>query len=111
MDLVTATRNFEKLFKEVRSPVKKGEDTSKIKHVCSGGTCAQDEPVPILYLDREKAIDEWLETASGMVGESTVLQWIDLPELVRFQITMADHKRGHRVVNDRFAVRAKFTVE
>lgn len=66
--------------------------------------------MPILYLDKELAVKEWLATAKTMVT-GTKLVWVAKPELVRFQITMADNKRGHRIVSDRWAVRSKFVVE
>jgi len=109
MDLVAATREFESKFDTVEST--KLTDTSHLDVVCSGGTCAENAPVPILYLEKEQAVKDWLTTATEKAGTAKVLKWVTKPELVKFQITMADNKRGHRVVSDRYAVRSKFIAE
>lgn len=111
MDLSEACLKFEKLFEEIHQPEQFiMTDTSQLECVCSGSTCAQDKPVPILYLDKIQAVEAWLETAS-IRATAGILRWVSKPELIKFQITMADNKRGHRVVNDRYAVRSKFVVE
>lgn len=110
MDLSAATTEFQSLFISVIQPPCAIPDTSQLPVVCSGGTCAQEAPVPILYLDKELAVKEWLVTAKS-VSKGSKLIWVSKPELVRFQITMADNKRGHRIVSDRWAVRSKFVVE
>ena len=114
MELAPATKEFESLFEKVVQPPCSLTNTSDLLVICSGGTCAQEAPVPILYLDKELAVKEWLETAqeqAKLIANYSQLIWVSKPELVRFQITMADNKRGHRVVSDRWAVRSKFVVE
>lgn len=110
MDLQSAVTGVETKCAAVL-PLEKGTKVDHLHVVCSGGTCANNEPVPILYLDKGKAIEEWFNTAIAMVSADSTLRWVDKPELVRFQITMADNKRGHRVVSDRYAVRSKFIIE
>lgn len=112
MELKEAVVEFEKAFASVEPakafPV---EQIAGLTYVYSGGTCAEGEPVPILYLNKEQAVDAWLSTARQHAGKATKLRWVVLPELVKFQITMADLKQRHRVVNDRWVVRSKFVGE
>ena len=54
---------------------------------------------------------DWLETALLAAKGAKTLRWAVTPELIKFQITMANLKSMHRVVNDRYTVRAKFMVE
>lgn len=88
-----------------------GKPSKEVIQVCSGGVCAQGDVAPALFSDEERAIKAWLETAKNKVPpDSKELEWVSKPELVKYQITMADMKQRHRIAGDRFAVKSQFIV-
>lgn len=107
MKLVEAIKEFESFFPNIKA----GEENKDLPKVCSGGLCGLGEVYPALYSSEERAIKSWLEVARANVpSKSTTLEWLSKPELIKYQITMADMKRGHRLVSDRFVVKSQFMV-
>ncbi len=115
MTLDAATKDFESLF----FAVKTRDDLSKIMLVWSGGLTefeAYSYP-PVLYSDQEHAISAWRPWAMAARNEKfktgedkLVLEWFQRPELVEYQITIADKRGMHRAVKNRWAVKSQFQV-
>lgn len=109
MTLSDAVALFEVGFASVTSDLKQQYDPAK-PVLWSGGPRAFLETSPCLYAMRDAAVIEWLEAAKS-VSEGSKLHWIVKPELMEFQITIADNLGRHRAVNNRFAVKSQFTTE
>ena len=109
MTLDEAKRAFEANFKTV---VSRPSDRCDLDQVCSGGTVGAKDVLPALYSSEKAAILSWLHEATlQWRPKYAILTWITKPELLDFQITMADRHGRHRVVTPRFAVRAQYKQE
>lgn len=105
MTLDEAVNEFSSLFTSVVD----GKPSKEVIQICSGGVCPHGDVAPALFSNEERAIKAWLETAKANVPPgSTELEWVSNPELVKYQITMADMRQRHRVAGDRFTVKAQF---
>lgn len=107
MTLPDTIKEFEALFESVSSDPKQQFDRA-IPVLWSGGPRSFDEVSPALYASKDTAITEWLAAAKS-VKEGPVLKWVVKPELLEFQVTIADRLGRHRAVNNRFAVKSQFT--
>lgn len=112
MTLSEAIQSFEDNFEYVAYLQKLDEDP-KLPLVCSGGVLEDVLGVlPALYSSEELAAEAWSWTCHSMVeGSENVLEWHYYPELVEFQMTMADRNGAHRLVTKRYAVKSQFKVE
>lgn len=116
MTLDAAIKEFEALFASVRS----APADTPISVIWSGGQRTADETAPALYATRDMALEAWVSTArswacvdldlEGTPLSAATLEWVLKPELIAYQITMADLKQRHRVVADRYAVKSQFRV-
>lgn len=105
MTLDDAVKEFQALF----DVVEVGKPDKTLPIVCSGGMCSQEQPAPALFSEEERAITAWLETARKEVPlGSKKLEWLRKPEVIKYQITMADIRQRHRVAGDRFTVKSQF---
>lgn len=108
MTLAEAIAHFSSQFTTVVPAVSK-EQTMDLFCVCSGGITNDKDILPALYSSQELAIDAWLESAIFHAGYSRdKLEWIWKPELLEFQITIADRLQQQRLVANRFAVKSQF---
>ena len=108
MTLSEAVACFEAAFDAVSSD-DKAQFVKDLPVQWSGGEKAFGEPAWALYSTTKDAIDAWANAVYGLHGKS--LKWIVRPELMEFQITIADKIGRHRAVSNRFAVRSQFTME
>lgn len=107
MTFEEAQKSFESKFSDVTHDEKQYGD--KGLTVCwSGGTRTWEETSPALYATKEMAINMWLAEAEATKVEGTKLHWVLRPELLEYQITIADKMGRHRSVNNRFAVKSQF---
>src|SRR5579859_5900665 len=109
MTLEDAVKDFESEFASVRFK----PEHSQVPITWSGGVTGLTDPPPVLYSDPEHAISSWRGWASSPdFGPSRptkkVLVWVQSPELIEYQITIADRIGRHRMVNNRWAVRSQF---
>lgn len=107
MTLDDAVKDFESRFKSVSTDVKQQYDRT-IPVLWSGGPRAFEEGSWALFAAKDAAVAEWLEAAKSII-EGSVLKWIVKPEILEFQITIADKIGRHRSVSNRFAVKSQFT--
>lgn len=112
MSLADIVEKFEGIFKEVRLKV---EHDKNVPLVWSGGLTGLTAHPPVLYSDPDHAISSWNTWALASYNEAlakdhNVLEWIQRPELVEYQITIADKIGRHRAVNNRWAVKSQFQV-
>lgn len=107
MTLPDAILDFEQSFSAVSSSLTQQFDPS-IPVLWSGGPRAFTETATALYAMRDAAVVNWLDAAKS-VKEGSKLKWIVRPELLEFQITIADKNGSHRAVSNRFAVKSQFT--
>ncbi len=107
MTLSDAIQSFESGFSSVSSDQKAQFDPA-IPVLWSGGPRAFNETATCLYAMRDAAIQEWFDAAVSL-KEGSKLKWIVRPELLEFQITIADKNGAHRAVSNRFAVKSQFT--
>lgn len=116
--LEEAVQTFEKLFLGVKYRAEHSKDIP----ICWSGGLTKDinaQP-PVLYSDPEHAISSWRTWAMAAwnekIGEQgsaqprPVLEWTQRPELIEYQITIADKIGRHRMVNNRWAVKSQFQV-
>jgi hypothetical protein len=116
MTLDAAIKDFERLFFAVKD---RPERNSDLPLVWSGGMSpfeAMPYP-PVLYSDQEHAISAWRPWAMAAKNEKfvtgdekMVLEWFQRPELIEYQITIADKRGMHRAVKNRWAVKSQFQV-
>lgn len=115
--LESAVSSFEKLFKSTRL---RAEHSKDIPLCWSGGLTNLSAQPPVLYSDPDHAISSWRTWAMSAYNEhleqtspapSLVLEWVQRPELIEYQITIADKIGRHRMVNNRWAVKSQFQVE
>ena len=109
MTLSDAIEKFESKFDTVEADVKNQDD----KELCvywSGGKRSWSETSAALYATKEMAVEMWLDTVLSYV-EGNTLKWVLKPELLEYQITIADKKGMHRAVGNRFAVKSQFKME
>lgn len=112
MTLDEAIRNLESKFEGRVAPATSTDEAPDLPRVCSGGVIDKDELFPALYSSKELAVEAWFEQATSHVGYARAkLQWVLKPELMEFQITMADRLQRQRLVANRFAVKSQFKVE
>jgi len=105
MKLPAAVADFESLF----SDVSKSSERSQIDLVCSGGVVSHDSVMPALYSSAERAVVSWLSAATSQKPpEHAKLEWFHYPELIEYQITIADRLQQHRLVGNRFAVKSQY---
>lgn len=107
MILSDAITEFESGFSSVVSDEKQQFDPAK-PVLWSGGPRGFLDTSWALYAMKDAAVAEWFEAAKS-VTEGSKLRWIVRPELLEFQITIADKLGRHRAVNNRFAVKSQFT--
>lgn len=110
MTLDDAVKEFQSLFSHVESGVTQQFDP-KLPVQWSGGLRAFDQTSWALYALQDDAILAWLKFAKKSIPGSRRLKWIVRPELMEFQITIADRIGRHRAVNNRFAVKSQFVTE
>ena len=111
MTLDDAIKQFEARFQSVTSGDRQLGD-KELPVVWSGGVRTWAETSAALYASQETAILEWLRAAEDMLTGlkfPATLNWALKPELLEFQITIADRQGRHRQVNNRFAVKSQFT--
>lgn len=112
MNLNEAIHNFESKFEGRVVPATSIDETPDLPRVCSGGVIDKNELLPALYSSADLAIEAWLEQATSHAGYARAkLEWVLKPELLEFQITMADRLQRQRLVANRFAVKSQFKVE
>lgn len=107
MTLEQAVLDFEEAHTEDKSI-----PTDTVLDVCSGGVRLKGAPVPALYASADDAIDEWLAAifqVSIEAGgeEHPAYRWIERPTLQKYQITIMDATRTHRIASDRYAVESR----
>lgn len=107
MTLDDAVKDFESGFSAVSSGVTQQFDPA-LPVLWSGGPRAFNETSWALYAAKDSAIVDWLDAAKS-VSDGNTLKWVVRPELMEFQITIADRLGRHRAVNNRFAVKSQFT--
>lgn len=116
MTLDAVVKDFELLFFEVKT---RPEHNKDILLVWSGGL-TPFEPLPyppVLYSDQEHAISAWRPWAQAARNEKfktgedkLILEWFQRPELIEYQVTIADKHGMHRMVKNRWAVKSQFQV-
>lgn len=109
MTLSEAVAEFEVLFEGVTHD-ERSQERKDVLVTWSGGQRQWGETATALYATEEDAISRWLETAKSVVSGGS-LHWVTRPELLKFQITIADRIGQHRAVNGRFAVKSQFVVK
>lgn len=108
MTLQDAVRDFESKFEEV---VRSYTVKSEVDLTCSGGKVPFDAVVPALYSSVERAVIAWRSCATSQHYPFCArLEWFQEPELIEYQVTIADRRQMHRLVNPRFAVKSQFTI-
>ena|ERR1700759_2276086 len=126
MLLPGAVKEFESLFKSVSARAAQQLD-KELPVTWSGGQRRFDDTSAALYASQDLAITAWLDTARSYanvfnfhelnegdepsIQKKAVLEWVVKPELHEFQITIADKRGQHRLVNNRFAVKSQFVVK
>lgn len=114
MSLDQAVRDFESKFAEVRTRVEHSKD---IPITWSGGLTGLTGDPPVLYADPDHAISSWKTWAMAAWNDglskdkmNPSLEWTQRPELIEYQITIADKLGRHRAVHNRWAVKSQFQV-
>lgn len=115
MTLSAATKSFESVFKHVRY----GTEDTKSLYQCSGGEIKSDGIQPALYATEELAVEAWGAMAKTWLesridifeDQGQTLEWGLQPELLDFQMTMADRHGAHRLVTKRYAVRSQMRMK
>lgn len=126
MLLSDAIAEFQSLFASVVVREKQQEDKD-VPVTWSGGQRKSSETSAALYATKDLALEAWLNTAKSYASvfnfvevsgsgksrtqKSAVLEWVLKPELLEYQITIADRFGQHRLVNNRFAVKSQFVVK
>ena len=111
MVLSDVVKEFESTFASTSSRERQ-QESKDFDMVWSGGVRKWDETSAALYATKDAAIEEWLRTANSIAHSTiNVLEWVLKPELLEFQITIADRQGRHRTVNNRFAVKSQFIVK
>lgn len=119
MLLSDAVNEFQSLFASVSTREKQQEDKGVLV-TWSGGQRKSSETSAALYATKDLALEAWLVTARSYVWPDEtvamrlrrpVLEWVLKPELLEYQITIADRFGQHRLVNNRFAVKSQFVVK
>lgn len=130
MTLSDAIKFFESRFKSVVPSTRVDEDPM-LSLVCSGGELSDVKGVmPALYSSEDLAVEAWLCQVAKKVklnegghtglnddgvppwkAKGLVLEWIYRPELLEFQMTMADRNNSHRLVTKRYAVKSQMRVK
>ena len=115
--LELAVAGFEKLFVKV---CKRDEHSKDIPICWSGGLTDISGQPPVLYSDPDHAVSSWKTWATAAWNDKLreqdgatvppVLEWVQRPELIEYQITIADKLGRHRMVNNRWAVKSQFEV-
>ena len=108
-DIEQATKDFEAMFESVRSRENLDGDL-KLPYYYSGGICSHEEVAPALFSSSERAIKSWIDTVFPSASSYDTLEWVYKPELVSYQMTMADMKQRQRVVSNRYTVKSQFVV-
>ena len=111
MTLSAAIKSIETMFKSVRY----GTEDPKVPYLCSGGEMT-DGIQPGLYATEDLAVEAWLNFVRGTLRsyrmeDGPTLEWGLKPELLEFQMTMADRNGGHRLVTKRYAVKSQVRVK
>lgn len=107
MTLLAAIDQFERSFTRVRT---RAAHDKTVPILWSGGLADFDKAAPVLYPSSELAVKYWLETAMASTNCFVILEWLQRPELMEFQITVADKIGRHRMVDNKFSVKSQFTV-
>jgi hypothetical protein len=113
--LAEATKTVESMLGH-RGGKRDPELRDNVQDVCSGGIRQKGGVHPALYASEEDAIDAWRRAAQALAEDyhsdfsPLRFNWIEKPDLRRFQMTMADLKSQHRVVTDRFAVESRIAI-
>lgn len=106
MNLSEAIAKFEAKFEKVQVQAKPDPDCPV---VWSGGIGPKDSVAPCLYRSKDVAVEHWLQEACHHIDSNDILlEWVEKPELITYQITMTDRRQMHRLVNDRYAVRSRW---
>lgn len=81
--------------------------------VVSNGELLNGEP-PALWLTPELATKRWHDAMLNAIlmidTKDKTLIWIDAPKLEKFEITIADAFRTHRLAQDRYIVICKYVI-
>lgn len=110
MTLPEAKQFIECHFASVASLDRRDPDPS-LPLVCSGGEIDVKGVMPALYATEELAIRAWREEADKKSNMFSDLEWVFGPELLDFQMTMADRNQSHRLVTKRYAVRSQMRIK
>lgn len=111
MLLSDAINEFQSMFASVSTREKQQEDKDVLV-TWSGGQRKSSETSAALYATKDLALEAWLNVARSFATDrKAVLEWVLKPELLEYQITIADRHGQHRLVNNRFAVKSQFVVK
>lgn len=77
--------------------------------VVSGGVRRKGGPLPVLYADPERAVDEWLDAieTTAMDCICVKFRWIEEPALRQYQMTISDVPATQRVTDARWCVESR----
>lgn len=77
--------------------------------ICSAGPMPADGLDPVLCATRELAIKLWWDAMKLHLRAVTAKRWriVDGPHMDKFQITLLNDRRQHRIADERFSVTAK----
>lgn len=87
------------------------DDTLKadgVLDLVSGGIRRKGAPLPVLYADQERAVDEWF---ADLFANAELLgpryRWIEKPELRQYAMTISDVPAMHRATDSRWVVESR----
>lgn len=104
MTLPEAVTRFEALFvRDDALPV------DIVVDVVSGGVRRKGAPLPLLYADQERAIDDWLDAAetTALSCVCAKFRWIEKPALRQYQMTISDVPATQRATDSRWCVESR----
>lgn len=80
-----------------------------IVDVVSGGIRRKGGPLPVLYADQERAVDEWLDAVETAALDCVCVKyrWIEKPMLRQYQMTISDVPATQRVTDARWVVESR----
>lgn len=109
MNLAVAVYSITDLFQSFKTD----REALDGKTIVSGGTLIDGEP-PALWLTEELAVKHWhgamLSALMTTDTKDKTLIWVEPPKVEKFEITIADAKRTHRLAQDRFIVMSKHVI-
>lgn len=76
--------------------------------IVSGGVRRKGGPLPVLYADQERAIDEWHTAAERTALDCGArYRWIEKPTLRQYQMTISDVPATQRATDSRWCVESR----